>query len=328
MTTNKRGQIKLAILDFDNCVTDTLFVWEKTLSQGLKALCDGELADMSMLYTMTREAHGQHRFNDFPKLIDWMRENQPSMLPKSEEEKERMDSVCASAKEIWYRETKELTKFYPDVVRVLREIDNAGTTIVFQTDCEQAPFVRRLYLCALAATNAQELTHPAQIFDYIDHSYCQPGIVKDDPLMHVHVPEDFVSAALSKCTLWDGLNFKPSHAHIDRILNDHKVSGSETVYLGDTHKDGCEAKLADPQAQFAWCRYGAKVAPKILKFYAEVGSRSYSYGLSTILQMFEEKAIKPDAVLHRNMMEVFEHYDFVPNRAAPQAGPAIHKPKI
>ncbi len=306
--------IRLLVLDFDNCATNTLDVWGRTLSQGVEYLCANRKIDREALHDMIREAHGQFRFNDFPKLLDWMNENQTIMRHPADRDLAR--SIDDAAKASWYEQTRRHTKFYDGFLQTVLDVKQKGARIVFQTDCEEAPFIRRLYLCAENAVQDGFLPSPNQILDTIDHIYCQPGIVPDDPILKDHVPHSFVQAVQTKVTLWRDNLYKPSHIHMSKIMQDAGVSGDETLYAGDSHKDGCEAKSVDPQAQFAWCRYGAHVQDWVLDFYSKVGSRSYSYGEPTIRKLFQEKAILPDLVLENGLQDILDHYEFAPIHSA------------
>ncbi len=305
----------LVILDKDNCELDTLEVFgalEKTLAK----IARSRKLPIELLHDLTREAEGEHRFNDAVRLVDYFNEVEPRF--KTDNKKHIKSDI--SAKQDWLKKTAQLSTFYPGVLDTLKAWHEAGTNVVTKTDCERLPLIRRIWLTALNAYNQHQVKTPYEIIPLYDHIYCKPSLGEPD------TAEDFEKYLMDFCASSDvspsfaaALNdhitvfrdgHKPSQSHMTRILDDYPTKREHILYIGDNYKDGLEAQTIDPAVDFAWAKYGADWKVKVQDFYAKVGSKSYKYGVDEITKMLELHDVKVSLVLENSLADTLDHFDF------------------
>lgn len=289
---------RLIILDLDNTMIDTLHVWGTSLAKLLEGLSNGLSLSKKTLHDLVRRTHGQYRFNDGVSLIDWMFEDGQGL--KSSRLASNWQLVARNVQEEWMRQSAALSTPYDGTIPMLQQWRDDGCKIAIQTDAESCAVLRRLWWIAVHAARRGELDQPDNILDLIDGIYCQPSI-PHSALYLAEIEPEFRREIEEKLHIWQDKIFKPSSAHLIKILGDQNVTPDQTLYIGDGHKDGAEAKSLS--VAFAWARYGAKVAPEVLALYALVGSRNYSYGERTVLDAMDQMGIIPDYVFQEGLSE-------------------------
>ncbi|MBL8636952.1 MAG: HAD family hydrolase [Alphaproteobacteria bacterium] len=289
---------RLIILDLDNTMIDTLHVWGTSLAKLLEGLSNGLSLSKKTLHDLVRRTHGQYRFNDGVSLIDWMFEDGQGL--KSSRLASNWQLVARNVQEEWMRQSAALSTPYDGMIPMLQQWRDDGCKIAIQTDAESCAVLRRLWWIAVHAARRGELDQPDNILDLIDGIYCQPSI-PHSALYLAEIEPEFRREIEEKLHIWQDKIFKPSSAHLIKILGDQNVTPDQTLYIGDGHKDGAEAKSLS--VAFAWARYGAKVAPEVLALYALVGSRNYSYGERTVLDAMDQMGIIPDYVFQEGLSE-------------------------
>lgn len=305
----------LVILDKDNCELDTLEVFG-ALEDTLEQIAANRNLNLELLHILTREANGEHRFNDALRLIDHMNEVEPLFQTGNEAHSEG----DARAKMDWLKRTASLSQFYPDVLDTLKKWHALGTNVVTKTDAERLPIIRRVWLTAFNAYNNHELKSPYEIISLYDHIYCKPSLHEpehaedfDDYLRDFchdnNVPFPFARALNRHITVLRE-EYKPCRDHMQIVHKDFPASPEQILYIGDTYKDGMEARLLDPKVDFAWASYGADWSPRVRDFYAKVGSNQYSYGRDVALQRLEQTQVHVSATLETSMADIFNHFSF------------------
>lgn len=290
---------RLIILDLDNTMIDTLHVWGTSLAKLLEGLSNGLSLSKKTLHDLVRRTHGQYRFNDGVSLIDWMFEDGQGL--KSSRLASNWQLVARNVQEEWMRQSAALSSPYDGMIPMLQQWRDDGCKIAIQTDAESCAVLRRLWWIAVHAARRGELDQPDNILDLIDGIYCQPSI-PHSALYLAEIEPEFRREIEEKLHIWQDKIFKPSSAHLIKILGDQNVTPDQTLYIGDGHKDGAEAKSLS--VAFAWARYGAKVAPEVLALYALVGSRNYSYGEEKIRAAMTELGVVPAHVLETGLSDL------------------------
>lgn len=304
----------LVILDLDNTLVDTLHVWGTSIYSLIEAFSARRSVGVPIIHDLIREAPGQYRFNDGVSLIDWMNEADPQLQePNDHFLRKQWESANTGIKRSWLEESASLTVFYDGVLDALRTWKQAGTGIAIQTDAEDSAVIRRLWLLGKNAAETGKISHPHDILRLFDAVYCQPGI-EHSPLFLADVDFSFISSLKQKMHLWSDRLYKPSNIHLRKILDDFRIDAPKAVYVGDTHKDGAEAKGLNPAVDFAWARYGTPVKPEILSLYSQVGSRSYSYGEDVVKKEMSDRGIRPDINLDRQLSDLLPRYSWKPGR--------------
>lgn len=275
---------RLIILDLDNTMVDTLHVWGTSLARLLKSLSEELNISQETLHDLVRRTHGQYRFNDGVSLIDWMFEQEPDSFPTPKQR------VVRSIQDEWLEQSAALSVPYDGTIEMLRQWNEEDCKIVIQTDAESCAVLRRLWWMAQHTVTDGELEKPEDILDLVEKIYCQPSL-PHSPRYLSDVGFEFRKRTEEKFHIWQDKIFKPSSSHLAKILADHGATPRKTVYIGDGHKDGAEAKSLS--VAFAWAQYGAKVSQEILDLYALVGSRNYSYGEETVRAAFAERGVVP-----------------------------------
>ncbi|PZP56193.1 MAG: hypothetical protein DI586_04465 [Micavibrio aeruginosavorus] len=305
----------LVILDKDNCELDTLEVFG-ALEATLAKIARSRQLPIELLHDLTREAEGEHRFNDAVSLIDHMNEIEPRF--KTGKKKHIKSDI--SAKEDWLKKTSKLSTFYPGVLDTLKAWHDSGTNVVTKTDCERLPLIRRIWLTAINAYNDNQLKTPYEIISLYDHIYCKPSLGEPDNADEFDsylrqfcqtsdVPPSFAAALNQHITVFrDG--HKPSQSHMNVILENYPTRREHILYIGDNYKDGLEAQTVEPAVDFAWARYGADWKPQVRNFYSKVGSKSYRYGVEEIASMLELHGVNVRLVLETSLSDVLKHFDF------------------
>lgn len=303
---------QLAVLDLDNTMIDTLTVWEAGLRPLIDAFSRHYKVDVGIVHELIREAPGQFRFNDGVSLQDWMIDSDPRLR----EAHESLTSGWAAAgnpiKRDWLRHTAEASVFYEGVLPMLRRWKEIRTGVVIQTDAEDSAVIRRLWLMGKNAAAQGLLESPHEILDLVGRIYCQPGMTHSAQYMD-GVDLRFTNEMNQKMHRWTDRLFKPAPSHLRRILEDARVKPENAVYVGDTHKDGVEAKSFSARMAFAWASYGAHASSQVLSLYSAVGSKSYMYGHAAIAAELSNRGVVPDATLHHSFHELEQNFDWVPN---------------
>ncbi len=292
---------RLIILDLDNTMVDTLHVWGTSLAKLLDSLSKGLDFSKETLYDLVRRTHGQYRFNDGVSLIDWMFEEGQGL--KSSRLASDWKLVIGRVQGEWMQQSAALSVPYAGTIPMLQQWKDEGCKIAIQTDAESCAVLRRLWWIAVHAVRSGELDKPEDLLDLIDGIYCQPSI-PHSPLYLSEIESEFRREIDRKLYIWQDKVFKPSSTHLAKILAAQNVTPDQTLYIGDGHKDGAEAKTLS--VAFAWARYGAKVLPEILDLYASVGSRNYSYGEETIRAAMVELGVVPDHALETGLADLAE----------------------
>lgn len=280
---------RLIILDLDNTMIDTLHVWGSSLSCLIRNL-DAELnIEVSISHDLIRRAHGQHRFNDGVSLVDWMLDPAQGLDIAGDWKK-----AVGDIQTEWLHQSAELSVPYAGMIGQLKNWRRAGCKIVIQTDAEDCAVLRRLWWIACHAVRSGDLSKPRDILDLVDKIYCQPSIPYS-PRFLSDVADEFREGMKALTHIWQDKEFKPSVAHLHYILEEQGIEAERAIYVGDSHKDGAEARTL--LIDFAWAQYGARVPSEILSLYAAVGSRNYSYGEQTVLDAMERMGINPALTL-------------------------------
>jgi phosphoglycolate phosphatase-like HAD superfamily hydrolase len=305
---------RLVILDLDNTLVDTLRVWGESTCSLIENFSAQRNVKVEIIHDLIREAHGQHRFNDGVSLVDWMNAADPQLQePGDVSLRKAWEIANAGIKRAWLDQSAALTVFYDGVLDSLTAWKTTKTGTVIQTDAEDSAVIRRLWLLGKNAAEAGHLSHPRDILRLIDAVYCQPGI-EHSPLFLADVDFSFISGIRQKMHLWTDRLYKPSHIHLRKILDDFRLSAEEAIYIGDTHKDGAEAKGIAPAVDFAWARYGTPVSQETLSLYSKVGSRSYSYGEDVIQKEMSDRGVRPDIILNDTLSDVLPRFAWKPAR--------------
>ena len=305
----------LVILDKDNCELDTLEVFG-VLEQTLAKIAKGRGLPIELLHDLTREAEGEHRFNDAPGLIRHMHEVEPRF--KTGQDSDIKTDI--SAKRDWMDQTARLSRFYPGVLETLKTWHERGTNVVTKTDCERLPLIRRVWLTALNAVHDGQLKTPYEILSLYDRIYCKPSLGEPDREEAFHdylrdfcetndFPYHFAAELNRHITIFRD-DHKPSLKHMTQILSDFPTKREHILYIGDNYKDGLEAQTVEPAVDFAWAKYGADWKPQVRDFYAKVGSKSYKYGVKEIANMLELHGVNVRLVLETSMADTLDHFDF------------------
>ena len=292
---------KKVILDLDNCQSDTLEVFY-ALKDTLSEIAQDRDLPLELLYDLTREAEGEHRFNDAPGLIDYMNRIEPRFKTSNPEHKESDQR----AKDKWLNETARRTVAYDGLIESLQAWHAIGTNVVMRTDAERLPVIRRIWLMAFNAAAQGELASPYEILPLYDHIYCSPSFNEPEREQlpaylnkfgkDYRIPLDFVHEITSHMTI--GKEVKPSPAFVEKIFSDFCVVPEEVLYVGDSYKDGLEAQCIDGRRiDFAWAKYGADWRDEVRDFYAQVGSRRWRYGIEEIRRQIEEHSVVIDCTL-------------------------------
>lgn len=290
---------RLIILDLDNTMIDTLLVWGTSLAKLLDGLSNGLDIPKKKLHDLVRRTHGQYRFNDGVSLIDWMFEEVQEL--KFPQLASNWQLVARNVQDEWMTQSAALSAPYDGTIQMLQTWQDDGCKIAIQTDAESCAVLRRLWWIAVHAARSEELDQPEDLLDLIDGIYCQPSI-PHSLLYLAEIEPEFRKKIEEKLHIWQDKVFKPSSAHLTKILEDQNVTPNQTLYIGDGHKDGAEAKSLS--VSFAWAQYGTRVSPEILDLYAEVGSRNYSYGEVTIRAAMAELDVVPDHVLETSLSDL------------------------
>lgn len=287
---------RLIILDLDNTMIDTLHVWGTSLAKLLAGLSKGLSLSKKTLHDLVRRTHGQYRFNDGVSLIDWMEKEGAFSLLQSD-----WRQVTCAIQNRWLEQSAALSVPYSGVIDVLQQWKGKGCNIVIQTDAESCAVLRRLWWIAVHAARSGEFDQPKDLLGLIDGIYCQPSI-PHSPSYLAEIESEFRREIERKLHIWQDQVFKPSSAHLAKILGDQNVTSDQTLYIGDGHKDGAEAKTLS--VSFAWAQYGARVSSEILDLYAKVGSLNYSYGEQTIRTAMTELGVVPAYVLETGLSDL------------------------
>lgn len=308
--THTKPLKRLVVLDLDNTLLDTLQLWGDSLQPLIDDFTETYGVDVKIAHDLIREAPGQYRFNDGASLAQWMVEYDPALRPRHIRLKEEWDKAGGNPiARNWLDRSAAATVFYDGVVPMLKTWQSHGTCVVIQTDAEDCAVMRRLWLLAKNATDSGELQDPADLLDLVDHIYCQPGTVHaPEYLQDVELP--FLKALRQKMHCWTDRLYKPEAAHLRHIVETSKAVRAETLYVGDTHKDGLEAAALG--VDFAWSRYGAIVSAKTMDLYQQVGSKAYSYGLDAVTAEMQARGVKPAVTLERSFDELNRHYAWLP----------------
>ncbi len=305
---------KLIISDLDNCLVDSLEIFG-TLKKTLADIAQGRNLPLELLYDLTREAEGEHRFNDAVGLIDYMNKIEPRFKTDSAHHQ----AIDYAAKKEWLETSSSLSTFYPGIADAIHKFHEIGANFVMRTDAERLPVIRRVWLTAFNAAAAGDMESPYDALSLYDRIYCRPSLNDPEPenfapylarFSHAYdVPLDFALALSEHMTV--GAAHKPSPSFIEHILDDFGTSHRETLYLGDSYKDGLEAQCLDGRrVDFAWTLYGADWRNEVRDFYAEVGSKSWRYGREEIRHQLKEHGVRIHHTLENSISDVFNRYSF------------------
>lgn len=309
----KKPVKKLVILDKDNCELDTLEVFG-VLAPVLEMLAKGRGLPLELLHDLTREANGEHRFNDIIGLISHMEMIEPRFRAQSDDHRK----IDEQAKEFWLRRSAELSVFYPGVIESLLKWQRVGTNVVTKTDAERLPIIRRVWLTAQNACSTGQLQDASDIIPLYQRIYCKPSLNEPEDEAEFHhflsafctshqVPEDFAAALNHNIEVFRH-GYKPAPDHLKKILGDFNTAPEDAIYIGDSHKDGLEAQSLN--VDFAWSRYGTPWTSETAELYEKVGSKAYKYGTSEVEHQLGLHNVKVAVTLEDSFAEIFRHYEF------------------
>jgi phosphoglycolate phosphatase-like HAD superfamily hydrolase len=301
---------KLVIFDLDNTLTDTLTFWGRATAASLQVLADELKLDDATLRAAVLKAPAQYRFCDFGALVEWL--DAEGHLPKAattEEEYER-HALKWCVRQMWFQKQKDMSVFYDGALETLRQIKADGGAIAIYSDTEASALIRRFWLMAYNA-GGRDLEKAHEILNLVDHFYCMPSIEDDQGILG-DVDVDFVHDLKARLTLWSDKIWKPAPGHTGTILKDFGASPQETLFVGDTDKDGGSARPID--VDFAWYKPGADTAPETIRTAQRLASPLYKYGLQAIIDAFTPLN-EPTVTLDRSLEQLFNSYSFEPGRA-------------
>lgn len=310
MNTPKRPK-KLAVLDLDNTLVDTLEVWGRSLDILINDFSVHYKVDKAIIYELIREAPGQYRFNDGVSLQDWMIDADPKLRQAHIRLNSDWEKAGNPIKRDWLANSAKHTVFYDGVLDTLKQWKETKTGVAIQTDAEDSAVLRRLWLLAKDATDKRQLASPEELLNLIGPVYCQQGSSHAGQFLE-GVELSFMQALHQKMHKWDDRLYKPAASHLRKIVEDAGVGFSDVVYIGDTHKDIIEAKALSPQIDFAWACYGAQITPEVRDLYNEVGSKSYTYGHQEVQREMRNRGVEPDANLQHSFAELNKYYSWLP----------------
>lgn len=303
---NRMNAKKLAVYDFDNCLTDTNSVVAHGLKSATDTLCQTFGLDPEAVRQAIRQAKGQHRFCDYRGLSDYLKEEhsipQRSANPAIQQ---KIDDIRAIIEDTYFQQQRKNTVFYPGTIEALTDIRTQGTAQVILTDAEAPALIRRLYFCARNSG-----THPYNVLDLFDAFYCMPSIECDRSLLY-DVDPQFSHRMKNKMVIATDRKWKPCPGRLQSIMDDFGVSADETLMIGDSDKDLATGLWAGTDA--AWFKHGVMLDDEVATFLKGYASASYSYGLADIVAKVEA-ATKGEkfATLEKSLKELSDHFSFAP----------------
>lgn len=299
----------VVILDMDDTQFAALPRLENCLGRLMTDFAAAHGITSSQVENLVREAHGQHRFNDGAGLVDAIVEADPALRTNNIALSSAWKEAQVRIKQDWIYNSHQQTAFFPGVIECLKFWKDKGIKSVIQTDCEHIAVVRNLWMLGTNAVRSGDLESPEQILDLYDHIFCQAGISPSDDLLH-SIDPTFKLRAEQKMVAWEDGLYKPSAHHARHMLDVMGAESKDVVYIGDSHKDGAEAKSILPEIDFVWAKYGTKIADKVLDLCRRVASNKFSYGELAISREMQDRQINPLYILENSMSEVLGNFEW------------------
>lgn len=301
---------RLVILDLDNTLFDALGRWASCTKKLVQEFSAVNNIPQDTVHRLIKEAHGQHRFNDGAALVDAMIESDPAIMEGQRNLSAEWQLANRRVASNWHENSQDMSWMYRGVIESLKFWKQQGVKVVIETDCEVVAVHRNLYLLGKEAERRGQLEAASYIADLIDEIYCQPAIA-ESAIYFSDVESEAREILAAKTHIWDDRHYKPHADHAETILQRTGMTANETLYIGDSYKDGAEAASISPQIDFIWAKYGAQVTQETLDLYERVGSKSFTYGEGSVMAAMQERGIHPRITLTNGLNDVLPHFTWV-----------------